>query len=144
MTQPTGVIGSKLHGKQEKRKEVTQETRRTGRRNTGNKSNRGRDKGKSKYQEERNTENKEPESSYAVRMIWKGGKFCRKIFILGNLDKLAQKIRCTKKWLLCNWKRVLANVVYIILHCNQLHMYLPHVRTYYSIYHTTEISWENL
>ncbi len=34
--------------------------------------------------------------------------------------------------------------VYIILHCNLLHMYLPHVRTYYSINHTTEISWENL
>ncbi len=59
---------------------MTQETRGTGRRDTGNKSNRGRDKGKSKNQEERNTENKEPESSYAVRMFWKEGKFRRKIF----------------------------------------------------------------
>jgi hypothetical protein len=105
VTEAARVTEARYTGCKRSRKEVTQETRGTGRRNTGNKSNRGRDKGKSKNQEERNTENKEPKSSYAVRMLWKEGKFRRKIFILGNLDKLAHKIRCTKKRQLCNWKR---------------------------------------
>jgi hypothetical protein len=148
-------MGSKRN-KREKR-EKTQETRGNEGRDTGNKSNRKKKhsktkgigvkrhmkqmKGQSKQEneEERDTGNKRNLKA-VVQLEFLG----RKRNFAGNFDKLAHKIRCTKKWQLCNWKRVLANVVYIILHCNLLHMYLPHVRTYYSIYHTTEISWENL